>query len=86
MKQHLQNFITNLLGQKLLERQCSQSSQKLQTTTVNVRSSRLKYNYRMAQPRVGASYSGLYEEGEVEHINVPPKNPPQYASYSQRLM
>jgi len=21
---------------------------------------------------VGASYSGLYEEGEVEHINVPP--------------
>jgi len=22
--------------------------------------------------KMGASYSGLYEEGEVEHINVPP--------------
>ena len=28
-------------------------------------------NYRMAQPmQWGASYSGLYKEGEIEHINV----------------
>ena len=30
---------------------------------------------------MGASYSGLYEEGEVEHINVPPYTLPLMIKY-----